>query len=168
MDERRGNFIPSVWDHRYTDHTVQDVREVWFRGEHSDIGGGSAGPIYTPSKTPGQPDQIDRTMLSNITLRWMIRQIIECKTGILFDYTAVDEYRAMGVLESPPSLDQAATCWDGVRRVEESIKLDKEDIKRPIYDSIGWSMLWNPLELAPTAKPKKTKEFVPTTTRLSV
>ncbi|KAF8592831.1 hypothetical protein BDV93DRAFT_595741 [Ceratobasidium sp. AG-I] len=27
-------------------------------------------------------------------------------------------------------------------------------------------MLWNPLELAPTAKPKKTKEFVSTTTRM--
>lgn len=104
-------------------------------------------------------------MLSNITLRWMVRQIIDCKTGILFDYAAVDEYRAMKVLEVPPPRDKRGSCWDCVNRVEESIKLDREDIKRPIYDSIGWSLLWNPLEYAPTAKPMKTIEFVPTTTR---
>ncbi|KAF8600978.1 hypothetical protein BDV93DRAFT_558859 [Ceratobasidium sp. AG-I] len=101
LDERRGNFIPSVWDHQHTNDSVQDIREVWFRGEHSDIGGGSAGPVTKPSKVRGQPDEVDHTMLSNITLRWMVRQIIECRTGILFDYTTVDKYRAMGILESP-------------------------------------------------------------------
>ncbi|CAE6377862.1 unnamed protein product [Rhizoctonia solani] len=57
LDERRGNFIPSVWDHRRTT-MVQDVKEVWFKGEHSDVGGGSAGP-----------ENDSYSMLSNISLR---------------------------------------------------------------------------------------------------
>lgn len=49
-----------------------DVLEVWFKGTHADVGGGS---VVNES----------RHMLSRIPLRWMIRQCFECDTGILFD-----------------------------------------------------------------------------------
>ncbi|KAG9096914.1 hypothetical protein FS749_007497 [Ceratobasidium sp. UAMH 11750] len=162
LDERRGNFIPSVWDHRHTQALVQDVREVWFRGEHSDIGGGSAGP--TPTTGPDGKPTVDYSMLSNITLRWMIRQIIDCKTGILFDYSSVDLYRSKNILEVPPTA-AAKGKWDWVNRVEASIKLDHDDVDHGIYDSIGWSPLWNTLEFLPVAKPIKTETFSPDTTR---
>jgi hypothetical protein len=107
-------------------------------------------------------------MLSNITLRWMIRQIIDCKIGVLFDYSSVELYRSRGILEVPPTVP-AKGKWDWVNRVEESIKLDRDDVKHGIYDSIGWSALWNPLEYMPVAKPMKTDvTFDPTTTRWSV
>ncbi|KAH7014434.1 uncharacterized protein B0I36DRAFT_278318 [Microdochium trichocladiopsis] len=49
-----------------------DVLEVWFKGAHADVGGGSV-------------ENEARHMLSRIPLRWMIRQCFECNTGILFD-----------------------------------------------------------------------------------
>jgi hypothetical protein len=137
---------------------VQDVREVWFKGEHSDVGGGSAGP-------EGTPPNVNYSMLSNITLRWMIRQILETKIGILFDHIAIERYRTRKILETPPK-EGLQPSKDWMKRLAESIKLDREDIKHGIYDSIGWSPLWNGLEyVALTAKPTKTKDFESTTTR---
>ncbi|ELU37461.1 CVNH domain-containing protein [Rhizoctonia solani AG-1 IA] len=133
LDERRGNFIPSVWDHRRTT-IVQDVKEVWFKGEHSDVGGGSSGS-----------ENNNHNMLSNITLRWMVRQTIECGTGILFDHAAIELYRKRNILEIP-SAEGPRPGKDWMKRLAESRKLDQVDIKQGIYDSIGWSLLWNGLE----------------------
>lgn len=49
-----------------------DVKEVWFAGVHTDVGGGSV-----KNDTPHA--------LARIPLRWMIRECFECKTGIIFD-----------------------------------------------------------------------------------
>ncbi|CAE6355426.1 unnamed protein product [Rhizoctonia solani] len=153
LDERRGNFIPSVWDHRRTT-IVQDVKEVWFKGEHSDVGGGSAGP-----------ENNNYNMLSNISLRWMIRQILECKVGILFDHIAIELYRKRSILETPPA-EGLRPSKDWMKRMAASKKLDQVDIKKSTCDSIGWSPLWNGLEyFAFTAKPTKTVNFEPTTSR---
>ncbi|KAF8671510.1 hypothetical protein RHS04_08292 [Rhizoctonia solani] len=153
LDERRGNFIPSVWDHRRTT-IVQDVKEVWFKGEHSDVGGGSSGS-----------ENNNHNMLSNITLRWMVRQTIECGTGILFDHAAIELYRKRNILEIP-SAEGPRPGKDWMKRLAESRKLDQVDIKQGIYDSIGWSLLWNGLEyFAFTAKPTKTIRCEPIASR---
>ncbi|KAL4252467.1 hypothetical protein ABKN59_002783 [Abortiporus biennis] len=49
-----------------------DVQEVWFAGVHTDVGGGSVanGTRYS---------------LARIPLRWMIRELFKCDTGIIFD-----------------------------------------------------------------------------------
>lgn len=49
-----------------------DIFEVWFAGCHADIGGGAV-------------KNEERHKLSQIPLRWMIRQCFECNTGILFN-----------------------------------------------------------------------------------
>ncbi|KAF8752610.1 hypothetical protein RHS01_07708 [Rhizoctonia solani] len=51
LDENRGNFIPSVWDHARTNES-QNVLEVWFKGGHSDVGGESnqSRKARTPNK----------------------------------------------------------------------------------------------------------------------
>jgi len=41
-----------------------DVQEVWFRGCHADVGGGNA-------------KDLDNYALSNVSLRWMVREIVE-------------------------------------------------------------------------------------------
>ena len=56
-----------------------DIKEVWFAGAHADIGGGAVGN-----------DQ--RHKLSQIPLRWMIRQCFECNTGIKFKTKALAEF----------------------------------------------------------------------------
>jgi len=48
-----------------------DVLEVWFTGCHADVGGGAV-------------KNEERHKLSQIPLRWMLRQCFECDTGIIF------------------------------------------------------------------------------------
>lgn len=57
LDERRGDFVPTLWGEK----VGVDVREVWFAGVHSDVGGG-----YAP--TP------KGRVLSDIPLAWMARE----------------------------------------------------------------------------------------------
>ncbi|KAG9094547.1 hypothetical protein FRC06_010707 [Ceratobasidium sp. 370] len=165
LDEHRGKFIPSLWDHRYTVGRLQTARDVWFRGEHTDIGGGSRGASWD-EKHPDDPSKTKQAMISNITLRWMIRQCFECKSGILFDPTTVELYRKAGVLER---LDEKylAGASNGpassglyFSRLRASAALDGKDVKShnyAIYDSIGWDPLWNILEILPGPKPTTNK-----------
>ncbi len=59
-------------------HPRTDVLEVWFAGCHRSVGGGAF-----LNET--------RHKLSNIPLRWMIRQCFECDTGIIFGTKALAE-----------------------------------------------------------------------------
>ena len=52
-----------------------DVLEVWFTGAHADVGGGAVA-------------NDERHKLSQVPLRWMLRQCFECDTGIMF-YTSM-------------------------------------------------------------------------------
>lgn len=69
IDEKRRPFQPTLWKsgstsrrkERYADQ--QDVRQRWFCGAHSNIGGG----------------YVD-TCLSDITLEWMIKKLKECSS----------------------------------------------------------------------------------------
>jgi uncharacterized protein (DUF2235 family) len=62
LDERRSSFQVTGWGDRHP-----DVKEVWFRGDHSDIGGG----------------HIDRSLLADITLAWMLGEATEA--GLILD-----------------------------------------------------------------------------------
>ncbi|KAF8332492.1 hypothetical protein F5887DRAFT_45647 [Amanita rubescens] len=101
LDERRARFRPNVWGEQTVDREQEldvdipinwevdrtirdgwqykaptrdhaDVKEVWFAGSHSDVGGGS------------HPTWRSRS-LSYIPLRWMIKECLLAKTGIQFD-----------------------------------------------------------------------------------
>ena len=56
LDERRSSFAPALWEKTRTNRT--SLRQVWFPGVHSNVGG-------------GYEDQ----ELANITLAWMIAQL---------------------------------------------------------------------------------------------
>ncbi|KAF8587599.1 hypothetical protein K439DRAFT_1385725 [Ramaria rubella] len=103
LDEHRAKFQPNTW-HRDAPNSAAasddpehgscvsdpnekggvpdqpgpptDVLEVWFAGCHGDVGGGSV-----PSATP--------QALSDITLRWMLREIVSAQCGIQFDSAAL-------------------------------------------------------------------------------
>ncbi|KAI0333677.1 hypothetical protein GY45DRAFT_1244065 [Cubamyces sp. BRFM 1775] len=53
-----------------------DVLEVWFAGCHADVGGGAVADDVTVS-------------LSDITLRWMVREVVLAQCGIAFDDAAL-------------------------------------------------------------------------------
>jgi hypothetical protein len=57
LNERRKPFTPTIWELPPGDAKT-DLRQVWFAGCHSDVGGGK-----------------EEHALSNITLAWMIEQV---------------------------------------------------------------------------------------------
>ncbi|MET0865801.1 MAG: DUF2235 domain-containing protein [Nakamurella sp.] len=67
IDERRRAFAPSVWQIDASE-TIDpgQIRQVWFRGAHSDVGGG-----------------YQENGLSSITLKWMINEAKGC--GLVFN-----------------------------------------------------------------------------------
>jgi uncharacterized protein (DUF2235 family) len=78
IDERRCYFRNNLWGDPYTD---QDIKQVWFAGVHSDVGGSY------PEAESG---------LSKIALEWML---VEAKAAGL----QVDPYRANIVLGRTPA-----------------------------------------------------------------
>jgi uncharacterized protein (DUF2235 family) len=40
LDEQRAPFTPALWERRHMDKTNVDLRQVWFPGAHSNVGGG--------------------------------------------------------------------------------------------------------------------------------
>jgi uncharacterized protein (DUF2235 family) len=61
IDEVRSDFEPTIWDPR----EKLDLKQVWFAGVHSNIGGS-----YAPDKETGG-------LLSDIPLEWMMQQAAE-------------------------------------------------------------------------------------------
>ncbi|KAF8630318.1 hypothetical protein AX15_002991 [Amanita polypyramis BW_CC] len=66
------------WQYKAPNRDFADVKEVWFAGCHADVGGGSHSTKRNQS-------------LSAIPLRWMIKECILAKTGILFDWEYLKE-----------------------------------------------------------------------------
>jgi uncharacterized protein (DUF2235 family) len=97
IDERRRSFAPCLWsvpdgsptavDVRQADGTVRAVprlKQVWFEGVHSDVGGG-----------------YDDSGLSDTTLLWMTDQAREC--GLVFDQALLDLFLDSGRPAKPHS-----------------------------------------------------------------
>jgi uncharacterized protein (DUF2235 family) len=80
IDEQRSHYRPNLWSHG----PDQDVRQVWFAGVHSDVGGGYAA-----------------AGLSHVTLRWMLREAMAA--GLLAAMPGLDRYPAepLGPLHNP-------------------------------------------------------------------
>jgi len=84
LDEMRGPFRPTLWA---DPAPGQDVRQVWFPGDHCDVGGGHA-----------------EKQLSDTALEWMTREATAA-VGLDFDLGRVDGYapsaegRAHGLAE---------------------------------------------------------------------
>lgn len=94
LDERRGNFRPT---------RVEGAHEVWFRGVHSDIGGGNG-----------------NTLLSNISLRWMMRRASQ--VGVPLDLSklpldgSIDVTAAIRPSRLDPIKDPYRSCQQTDRR----------------------------------------------------
>ena len=139
------------------------VLEVWFVGCHTDVGGSSV------------PDTV-RCSLSDITLRWMIKQVVLSNCGIKSDETALkeadidvstialdsptqpamnnSEVEAGAALPTPQALPNSPGDGESeehmIRRgVQEQDLQQKQDAMAPIYDQLKIQPLWWLLELLP-------------------
>ncbi|TVY38665.1 hypothetical protein LSUB1_G003726 [Lachnellula subtilissima] len=88
LDEHRRPFSPAVWERNRTDKT--DLRQVWFPGSHSNVGGG-----------------YDDQEIANITLAWMMDQL--ASIGVAFQDEVIEHifhqnaeyYKNLPELEGP-------------------------------------------------------------------
>ncbi|KAF8628631.1 hypothetical protein AX15_003766 [Amanita polypyramis BW_CC] len=104
-----------------------DVLEVWFAGCHSDVGGGAV------------PNNTDHS-LANITLRWMVREVIGSQCGILFDEAA---------LARNGIADVAFPRFSPFKFDTTGRRLDAEDAVRPLHDELVLDKAWWMLEILP-------------------
>ncbi|TCD70154.1 hypothetical protein EIP91_004624 [Steccherinum ochraceum] len=98
-----------------------DVLEVWFSGCHSDVGGGSV------------PDSTLHS-LSDITLRWMVRQVVLSQCGISFDSDALARakipnsvFTGVGFPVTPPVPGMGAGSGSGMAGTQTTLKLKPVD-----------------------------------------
>ncbi|QRV94548.1 choline transport protein [Ceratobasidium sp. AG-Ba] len=147
-----------------------NVKEVWFAGTHSDVGGGSV-----PNGTPNH--------LARIPLRWMIRECFANNTGILFERSRLE---AIGLnvaalqqlVKAPASPELEVTSTKEGNKEETSNKVtkimtpannkvpglpkfvpneavrlitteDEKDAVEPIHDQLSRSRWWWIMELLP-------------------
>jgi len=94
IDEDRENFNRVPWDVdgdlvRYGQGEPEWLKQVWFSGNHSDIGG-------------SYPE--DESRLSDIALKWMIEQAAELPHPLLVDWTKLHLY------PSPVGMQHCEIC----------------------------------------------------------
>ena len=141
------------------------VQEVWFAGCHSDV---SAGMV----------EDTVRYSLGNVSLRWMVKQVILSKCGVRFDAAALRragidistvvlagptqptveqlwrrESDVEGVTVSSPS-GEGGSEEDMIRRgrgedVESQTLFQEQDALADIHDQLKAQPLWWILELMP-------------------
>ncbi|KAI9443509.1 hypothetical protein H4582DRAFT_2197723 [Lactarius indigo] len=147
--------------------TFNRVLEVWFAGSHSDVGGGVAKDTKPHA-------------LSNISLRWMVREILKTRSHILFDKAALKQWgipsamikqaaqaRALDCDQQTPDIS-AISLGTGAPGTDVSIpeggdlsraatplpsaeeSLDTLDAAEKISDQLKKSVLWWVLEILPT------------------
>jgi len=101
-----------------------DVKEVWFTGCHSDIGGCA------------DADNVPRS-LGDITLRWMVKELIQSGLPVEWNKGALEELYGDELDEALGKIPPTATS-----------KLDAYDAKAPIHDDLKYPVWWT-FELPP-------------------
>ncbi|MFZ3214883.1 MAG: DUF2235 domain-containing protein [Candidatus Acidiferrales bacterium] len=90
IDERRREFVPTLWQPNPAAPPEQIVEQVWFSGVHSDVGGGYA-----------------ETGLSDIAMGWMLAKAL--KHQLELDEPAIAPYRLP--LDPKHSADTLHDSW---------------------------------------------------------
>jgi uncharacterized protein (DUF2235 family) len=75
IDERRSFFQPMPWGGKHAG--TQNIKQVWFAGVHSDVGG-------------GYPE--DESGLAKVALKWMIDEATGSQFGLVIDQKKLDRY----------------------------------------------------------------------------
>ena len=122
LDERRSAFQPAIWEKPEGNRTT--LRQVWFPGVHSNIGGG-----------------YDDQQLANITLAWMMSQLapfLDLRDEYMFEQEEENEKycRKEGLELRPWSFGEIANSMKGLyalggRAVSPAIQLSFA--KNPAY-----------------------------------
>jgi hypothetical protein len=119
-----------------------DVTEVWFIGCHGDVGGSAVSNDVKLS-------------LADITLRWMVKEVVHSKVGILFDPVALAQAGldiAEMAKETKPTPHPASSVNPNPEVQPGDAQgdtMDEVDAKQNIYDQLVINKLWWILEVVP-------------------
>ncbi|KAF9644334.1 hypothetical protein BDM02DRAFT_3213730 [Thelephora ganbajun] len=133
-----------------TSEPLPAVQEVWFVGCHADVGGSAV-------------EDTVRYSLADISLRWMVKQVILSQCGIRFDAAALKRADidvatialAGAVLPTSPSSSGGNGSGGYITRkgkerdVEEQNWPREEDVLADIHDELKIHPLWWILEIVP-------------------
>jgi uncharacterized protein (DUF2235 family) len=99
IDEEREAFKPTLWSAVNRDAQDQSLKQVWFTGVHSEVGGGTAD-----------------ASLSDITLRWMVAEAVEAGLLVETDPRSAGGATGLEVSGSPdyaaPLIDSRTGPWE--------------------------------------------------------
>ena len=98
IDERRADFEPTLWSPR----EAADVKQVWFAGVHSDVGGG-----YVPRSG---------RLLSDVPLAWMASEAAE--HGLVLESHLLDSTKDSWKATEHDSYKHFYRAFRGMRRRE--------------------------------------------------
>jgi hypothetical protein len=131
LDERRVKFWPTVIQAPVQKKDKYKVKQVWFPGNHCGercvcyflVFGAHA---ILPDVGGGNRPNREGISISNVPLRWMVKQCFECKTDIMF------------VAQKP--LESNSEIWDKVkqRAVDINNYMDRKDNKRVKMPKNEW------------------------------
>ena len=131
IDEKREDFAPTLWRPR----PDVDLKQVWFAGSHSDIGGG-----YRPDP--------DHAAIADVALRWMLEEAMSA--GLKVERHTLDALT-----------DGSLARWHDARRKVYRLrrKLDRELVIRNIPTWIHASVKAR-YEADPAYRPSELKRLV--------
>lgn len=90
--------------------------------------------------------------LAQITLHWMIEQVMESKCGIMFDSDALERI-GFKTSPSPQTLDATGATDSAVQEslngVDQPTFPERSDAIAPLFDELKINKLWWILELLP-------------------
>lgn len=130
LDEHRVMFVPNSWTalpRPVHGKPATDVRQVWFAGVHSDVGG-------------GYPN--DEAGLSRIALAWMVHEAQAA--GLRFDAAA-----CRSVLLPPAKDAAAAPATGGEQAIPTAAEVAARFANAPAHDELDRRWLWKLLEWLP-------------------
>ena len=120
IDERRAFFRQNLWGTRF--EKQQDIRQVWFAGVHSDVGGSYLEEVSN---------------LSNISLEWMIVEAMG--KGLLFEPEKLENTRKLFQQNPEPYMQDLNISLSGGWRIAEFwpklIKVNKGTVDKPRWVS---------------------------------
>ncbi|TVY90906.1 Uncharacterized protein LAWI1_G002565 [Lachnellula willkommii] len=105
LDEHRRPFSPAVWERNKTDKNTTDLRQVWFPGSHSNVGG-----------------SYDDQEIANIALAWMMDQLASIGVAFQDEFIETIFHQNVEYYKNLPDLKGPATKQWATKAIYEKHK----------------------------------------------
>jgi uncharacterized protein (DUF2235 family) len=113
LDENRAKMKPEIWDEVEADRAAGRIKQVWFPGVHSDIGGGYA-----------------ECELSDLSLEWMVREATSIPEPLCIDRSKLELRGSHRGMQHDERIGLRVLLWrKGMRR---HLRVESWELEAPI------------------------------------